>query len=293
MSGLSLPRGGAPRVSRGAALTLVAVLTASCGTTLASLPQGPGAPATDLPHVMAEATSACGRLKTLTAEVAISGHVNGQRVRGRVLTGLAAPASVFLDAAAPFGASFFLYASTGDRATLVLPRDARVLTHGDPGAVLDAAAGVPLTPSDLRSTLTGCVLNLSTESGRQYGPDWRAVASANGESYFRRTSAGDPWRVVAVRRREPHVAWRADYGDFEAGLPRTIRLVSDDRRRFNLKLSLSQVEVDTPLGPEVFELKVPSSATPISLDELRRSGPFGSVTTSSAAESAGNGRAAP
>jgi hypothetical protein len=35
------------------------------------------------------------------------------------------------------------------------------------------------------------------------------------------------------------------------------------------------VDVDVPLGPEAFEVKVPASADPITLDELRRAGPLG------------------
>jgi hypothetical protein len=271
---IALPRLGA--------VVLAAVLTASCGTALRSLPQGPGTPTGDVGEALAEATATCRRISTLTAEVGISGSVNGQRVRGRVLTGVAAPASIFLDAAAPFGASYFLYTARGDRATLLLPRDARVLQHGDPAAVLEAVAGVPLDAAELRSALTGCVLTPTVVSGRQYGGDWRVAAGENGESYLHRSSPSDRWRVVAVRRTGPGFAWRADYFDFEGGVPRTVRLVSAERRRFDLTLSLSQVEIDAPLGPEVFELKIPASAVPISIEELRRAGPFGAPGSASA-----------
>lgn len=264
-------------------VVLAAVLATSCGAALRTLPHGPGAPSADVAAVLAEATATCQRISTLTAEVAISGRVNGQRVRGRVLTGLAAPSSVFLDAAAPFGASYFMYAARGDRATLLLPRDARVLEHGHPGAVLEAVAGVPLGASDLRLTLTGCALASATSAtaGRQHGTQWRVAIAEGGESFLHRASPSEPWRVVAVRRVEREVAWRADYSDFESGLPRTIRLVSSDPRRFDLRLSLSQVELDATLGADVFELKIPASATPISLEELRRSGPFGSPSAAS------------
>ena len=42
--------------------------------------------------------------------------------------------------------------------------------------------------------------------------------------------------------------------------------------RFDLRSALSQVEMNAPLGPDVFEVKVPPSAQPITLDELQRSG---------------------
>mgnify|MGYP006871978147 CR=1 FL=1 len=45
--------------------------------------------------------------------------------------------------------------------------------------------------------------------------------------------------------------WRAEYRDYQNGLPRSVRLVSSDRKRFDLRLNLSQVEVNTALGAEV------------------------------------------
>jgi hypothetical protein len=38
---------------------------------------------------------------------------------------------------------------------------------------------------------------------------------------------------------------------------------------------LSQVELNTPLGADAFQLQVPATAEAISVDELRRSGPLG------------------
>jgi hypothetical protein len=42
-----------------------------------------------------------------------------------------------------------------------------------------------------------------------------------------------------------------------------------------VQLALSQVELNVPLGPEVFRNQIPPSARPISLDELKTSGPLG------------------
>ena len=51
---------------------------------------------------------------------------------------------------APFGPPIFIFVATSDDATLLLPRDDRVLEHGRSDAVLDAVAGVPLSAADLR-----------------------------------------------------------------------------------------------------------------------------------------------
>jgi hypothetical protein len=263
-----LPRAGA---------VFIAILTTSCAAGLQRLPEGPGTPAPDAADAFAQATAACRRVTALSAEVAVSGRAAGQRLRGRVLAGLAAPSSAYLDAAAPFGASLFIYAARDREATLLLPRDQRVLQHGEPAAVLEAVAGVPLDASDLRHTLTGCVPDSTAANGRRFGDSWRVVSLSSGNAYLKRASSTTPWRVVAVvREGSPGEGWRADYTNFAADLPRTVHLVSrDGGRRFDLTLSLSQVEVNPQLGPEVFEVRIPPSASPITLDELRRAGPLG------------------
>jgi hypothetical protein len=262
-----------------AGAVVTALFTVSCGASLQKLPAGAGAPATDAVAALTQATAACGRVTSISAELAVSGRAGGQRLRGRVLAGLAAPASVYLDAVAPFGASIFIYAASNADATLLLPRDARVLRHGDPAAVLAAVTGVPLGPADLRLTLTGC-LPAAEGAGRQFGESWRSVTNGDREAWLHRQSRDAPWKLVAVVHGLPGEAgWRVDYSDFQNEMPRTVHLVSADGRRFDLRLGLSQVEVNAPLGPDVFEMKVPASAQPITLEELRRSGPMAAQST--------------
>ena len=66
---------------------------------------------------------------------------------------------------APFGQPLFIFVATGDDATLLLPRDERVLEHGRPDAVLEAVAGVPLGAADLHDDIdrlrTGLELRLA------------------------------------------------------------------------------------------------------------------------------------
>jgi hypothetical protein len=51
--------------------------------------------------------------------------------------------------------------------------------------------------------------------------------------------------------------------------------VSATKDRFNLQLALSQVELNAAMAADVFRVRVPPDADPITLDELKRSGPFG------------------
>lgn len=264
---IRLPRAGA---------FIAAVLVTSCGGARLSLPSGPGAPAPDVLDAFRESTAACRRVTSFSAELAVSGRANGQRVRGRVLAGLAAPASALLDATAPFGASLFIYAARDRRVTLLLPRDRRVLDGDEPAAVLEAVTGVPLDPADLRRTLTGCPADGEPTNGRAYGPQWRAVRVGDSEAFLHREQAGRPWRLAAVTHGTGAAGWRAEYTAFAADLPSAIVLESrDDGRRFALRLGLTQVEVNPSLGPEVFAVRVPDGTDPITLDELRRAGPLG------------------
>jgi hypothetical protein len=256
-------------------LVLAALLSSSCGARLMNLPSGPRVPAADAPAAQIEATAACRNVTSLAAVASVRGSVGGQRIRGNLETGLSAPASARIEAIAPFGQPLFIFVARGDDASLWLPRDRRLLEHGRPDQVLEAITGVPLDVTDLRAALTGC--SGVSSSGEAIGDEWRVVRDAGGgEVYLRRE--GSTWRLVATVRRDPgRPAWRAEYREFVEGLPRTIRLTSLDEGRFDLRLSLSQVDVNTPLDAAAFELRVTGDADPITLDELRRSGPLADV----------------
>ena len=43
---------------------------------------------------------------------------------------------------------------------------------------------------------------------------------------------------------------------------------------FNLTLKLSQVETNVPLDADAFRVRIPPDAQPITIEELRRSGPL-------------------
>ena len=266
-------------------LLLAIVWSAGCAGPLVKLPSGPGAPAIDAADALTEATAACRAVSTLSAEVGVSGSIGGRRLRGSLLVGVAPPASARIEAVAPAGQPLFIFVATGDDATLLLPRDNRVLQHGRPDAVLEAVAGPRLDAQQLRETLTGCPPEAAGVNGRQYGADWRVVAVGPTDVYLRRGAAASRWQVVAALH---HAAgggaasseWRSEYADFDAGLPRTIRLANADGKRFDLHLKLSQVETNARMGPEVFRVQIPADAVPVTVDELRRSGPFGTTSES-------------
>jgi hypothetical protein len=238
-------------------------------------------PAPDAAAALMEATAACRAVSTLTAEVAVSGSVGGRGLRARLSAGLAAPASARLEAVAPFGQPLFFFVARGNDATLLLPRDGRVLEHGRPEAVLEAIAGVPLDAASLRVVLTGCADAPDLTRARQIGADWRVVPDGPREVYLRRDAKGGPWRVVAAVNREADApTWRGEYRDFSTagagkGLPQTVRLASVGSNRFDLRLALSQVAINEMLDAAVFTLQIPAGAVPTTLEELKTSGPLG------------------
>src|SRR5262249_23715637 len=117
-----------------------AVLCASCAPALMKLPAGGGTliSAGDAEQALSQAVASCSSRRTLTAEVNVTGSVGGRRLRVRVVTGVAPPQFARLEALAPFGGPLFVFVAADDMATLLLPRDGRVLEGGRADAVLEA-----------------------------------------------------------------------------------------------------------------------------------------------------------
>lgn len=258
-----------------------ALLASSCARPAIKLPSGPGEPATDGRAVLSQATASCAAIRTFTAEVRLTGKIQGQPIRARLLVGTAAPASARVEVVAPIGAPVFIFTARGDDATLLMPRDLRVLEHGRPDEILAAIAGVPLNAEALRETLTGCApADPDVGAARQFGQDWRVVEVNGSDAIItlHRDPAGGAWRLVAIERRDERGGrrWQAVYSDVQNNVPLTVRLASlgaAPRDAFDLQLSLSQIDTNVPLDADAFRVTIPSGATPISLDELRHARP--------------------
>jgi len=256
-----------------AVVLLAAVTAASCGTPLMKLPTGPGEPAADAASLLTQATTACARVSSLSVEVAVRGSVDGSRMRGRLLVGVAGTDGMYIEAPAPFGAPIFVLGATGGSATLLLPRDRRVVEHASAGELLQAMAGVPLDGPALRTTLTGCPSSAAPvgEQARGFGDNWRVIDGPS-TMYLKRERADAPWRLVSALRPGAD-GWRTDYSNFVDNLPRSVRLVSNTARRFDLRLELSQEDLNPSLDPATFRVTVPAGTQSVSLDELRAGGP--------------------
>lgn len=247
---------------------VLAVTAAACGRKAPTFPTGTGSPFPDFSTAYEQATATCRDTKTMTASMALSGKAGRTKLRGRIDAGFAAPAKMRLEGRAPFGRPVFVLTADGGRATLVLPRDERVLTDAPPEQVVEALAGIALTPDTLRTIVAGCGVSTDPPSaGQLYGGGQAAVTLGAGTAYLRR--AGSSWHVAGGTRGPLTVF----YGDFRDGRPTTVRLRTGAAA--DLTLRLSQVEINAPLDSKAFEPTPPDRAVPLTLDELRRAGPLG------------------
>jgi hypothetical protein len=250
----------------------VALTVSACATATPILPSGASTPFPAFATAFAQATDGCSSVKTLSAVMSLSGRAGRQKLRGRIDAGLEAPDRIALEAVAPFGKPFFVLAAAGKDSTLVLPRDGRFLSGAPPEAIVEAITGVSLDPAELRMVLAGCgIPSGEPASGQSFDGGWASVASGETTMWLRQVEGR--WRVGAATRGPIAI----HYEDFGASRPATVRIrvTQSGALAADLTLRLTDVEMNVPFEPRVFQLAVPSGAVPITLDELRRSGPLG------------------
>lgn len=245
---------------------------AACGPTRTNLPAGPGAPLPGYADLLQQATAECRSVRSLTAELRLSGRAGRQKLRGRVLAGISAPASLRLEGLAPFGAPIFILAADPDRTTLLLPRDNRVVTGVPPDDVLEALVGVRIAPADLLAVLSGCIRALAQPSGgRDYGRA-AGIELPDGTLWLRKR--GEVWRMWAGTWNGLTIEYTGDQGSRPSQISIRTEAAAGSRAT-DIGLAVSQVETNVTLGPEAFTVEIPSGAQPMDLDELRQTGPLG------------------
>lgn len=257
--------------ARAAASILVLALAAACAPKRPTLPTGAGTPFPGFEAVYAEAITECRGTNSVVAELGLSGRAGSTKLRGRVTAGLASPANIRLEGVA-FGRPIFILVARGADATLLLPQDDRVVRNAPPAAIIEALAGVALSPAELQSAVAGCGFGVDTPAnGRMFTDEWSAVDLGSTTAYLRRIDGR--WRVAAAARS----GLTLQYADFASGLPATLMLktTSGGTVVADITLRVSQLEINTPIDPRAFELEVPPKADPLSLEELRRAGPLG------------------
>jgi outer membrane lipoprotein-sorting protein len=263
---------------------VLCLVTISCAPRIVSLPSGGG---TDFPGyapALEQATKTCASVKTLVAVMSISGRAYRQRLRAKIDAGFEAPSRVRLELPAP-GKPFFTYVVDGKTATLVLPRDGRVLRDAPPVDTLEALTGVAIGPDDLRTIVAGCGLTAGDVAhARGFDGGWVALYSDRATTWLQQVAG--QWQLAVSTRESTNGAGgplEVRYSEFVAGRPTTIRLrmLADPTRggepaaNTDLTIRLSQLEINEPIDPAAFSVEVPPTATPITLEDLRKAGPLG------------------
>jgi hypothetical protein len=248
-----------------------ALLTCSsaCASALFVPPAGPGEPAPDAAAAFAEATRACRGVASVKASLRVSGRIGGERLPTTIdiATG-ATPTGIRLEGHAA-DRNLFRLAGTTEEATLYLDDGHRAAT-GRPEDLTDALMGVKLGPGRWLALLTGCVATPPDfMSGARYGADL-AVTTPSGRVFL--ALADGAWHAVHGTFDGLVVTYRR----FSSTLPDEWRLSSETGRDPSVALSVSvdHMTAGGPIAASVFTLTLPDDVTPMTLDELRQSGPL-------------------
>jgi len=262
---------GALRWALGVGPWALCLVAGACAARALSLPTDPGSPLPDFAGIHRQASAACTGVRTLTAELSLAGRAGGRALRGRAIVGFERPASIRLEGVAPFGPPAFILAGSGPSATLLLPRDSRVLKSARAEDILGALTGVALSPADLLAVLTGCVVAMpAPTAGRMHQSGWVSIDLSGGATvYLERVLLG--WQPRAARR----PGWQIEYPSWQTGFPEDVRLRSlDPQIDVDLTVGVSQLEANITVDPAAFKVDVPADALSLSIEELRDAGPM-------------------
>jgi outer membrane biogenesis lipoprotein LolB len=266
---------------RGSALLSLAaslaatLLFAGCAARGFVVPTGAGTVEPTLAQAYQASIASCGDLRSLTADIKLSGRVDGRRVRGTLQVGLTRDGGVRIEAVAPFGAPIFTIAGRADAGTLWLPRSQEVV-RAAPAEILEALTGVALPASGLFEIVTACPAadDAVVKAERFTKPDLARVSLRSGAEVWWQPGVS-PLHPLGARRAGALVEYRAFAGD----RPQTVRLGAVPgttgttvASRADLTLTLQQVESNVALGDEAFTLPVPDGAKALTLAELRQAG---------------------
>jgi outer membrane biogenesis lipoprotein LolB len=188
-----------------------------------------------------------------------------------VVAGFARPDSMRLEGVAPFGSPVFILVARGTAATLLLPRDNRVLRNARAEEILGALTGVALAPADLQAILSGCVTPMPrARGGRLHQNGWASIDLDGGATLYLQRQ-GTAWQLRAARR----AGWQIEYPAWQGMFPQVVRLRSDTLNgAVDLTATMAQLETNVDLDATAFAVNVPAGAMEITLDELRESGPL-------------------
>lgn len=254
------------------------LLAASCGRRALFVPPvSTGVPAADAQAIWTPIATGCRATTAYRGAFGLTGQVGDRRIRGlasaRLNTALSSAGDIGLEATVS-GQLVFRLGGNADNAVLLL-RDPVRTVAARPDDILESLIGVKVGPERLLAIVAGCVTR-DDVVGRAFRHD-RLLEIVAGDVTVYLEPAGASWRVRAGRFDDVLV----DYGAIVDGTPRDVRIQSAaaGRPAVSLDLRVQVVQTNATLDAALFRVNVPDDAAPISLDELRRTGPLGEDTT--------------
>lgn len=252
---------------RGSGVLLVAVLLAgsACAAHVFVPPPGPGVPAPDAAAAWDEAARACRDVRNVSANVRVAVRAGRGKSPSLAVTVVATAAGgIRLD-----GAQVFLLAGNASRADYLRRDDNRFVT-ARADEIVEAMAGVKLGPERLLAVLTGCVATSpGFVDGARFGSQL-AVRTRDSRVFLARRDGR--WRAVAGDADGIVV----DYRGFDGDWPSAWRAAAATSAAI-LDVTVTDLTVnDASLdgNTAAFQVKLPPSATPMTLEELRAAGPL-------------------
>ena len=246
------------------------LLFAACAAKAPPRPTGPVTPDPSAAERFQSATSQCRGLRTLTAELALSGRAGGERLRGRVVAGLE---------------------RVGRRASKASRRLARPSSSWPPPtsaracccrAIAACSTTPPCRPCSNGSPASPLAPTTFVSCSRAASWSRPIRLRDGGGAAGGRPCAVAPERVAYMRERQGTVVvvaadygpWRVDYAGHAGGWPRSVRVRRGGDTTTDVTARLSQLEINVPIDPRAFTLDVSPGMTPMTLDELRSVAPL-------------------
>ena len=111
--------------------------------------------------------------------------------------------------------------------------------------------------------------------GRAYGTKWLVVESRDGDENYLQFDKDLP-KLVAVRTGNLFTK----YSNFLGAVPRRVQMTRfgvSGAIEVEVTVLLEQIRVNTQLGKEIFSVDIPTTFVPITLEDLRSTGPMRDV----------------
>jgi hypothetical protein len=245
---------------------------AACAARTIQLPDEQGTLAlTETVRVYSEVARRCADVNGWTAEMTISGVLDGRHVRARLLAAFSPP-TVRLESFTRSGNPSFVFLLRSNR-TGVRVAGSQTLQAADQHNFMQALIGVPMAADFFGRILAACEFPAGSRAMRMIGSQWARFPLPGGSVYLKRANAAEPWRLVTIfyPGETLHWSWRIDYHDVRDGFPLRAHLVTADGR-VDLQFRLAQV--DTMFVPRSddarFQVDTPSNPQPLQPKQMRQ-----------------------